>query len=67
MGHLVSFTGIVTFKNGAAVRDVAAQLPLDSSWSRPIARILRRSRFAENVVNQLTRALSPKPSPLPAA
>ena len=28
MGHLVSFTGIVTFKNGAAVRDVAAQLPL---------------------------------------
>jgi TatD DNase family protein len=27
-GHLVSFTGIVTFKNGAAVRQVAAQLPL---------------------------------------
>jgi TatD DNase family protein len=27
-GHLVSFTGIVTFKNGAAVRDVAAQIPL---------------------------------------
>jgi TatD DNase family protein len=30
LGHLVSFTGIVTFKNGTAVRDVAAQLPLDS-------------------------------------
>ena len=29
-GHLVSFTGIVTFKNGTAVRDLAAQLPLDS-------------------------------------
>jgi TatD DNase family protein len=29
MGHLVSFTGIVTFKNGAAVREVAAQIPLD--------------------------------------
>lgn len=29
VGHLVSFTGIVTFKNGAAVRDVAAQIPLD--------------------------------------
>ena len=29
MGHLVSFTGIVTFKNGASVRDVATQLPLD--------------------------------------
>jgi TatD DNase family protein len=29
MGHLVSFTGIVTFKNGAIVREVAAQLPLD--------------------------------------
>jgi TatD DNase family protein len=28
--HLVSFTGIVTFKNGAAVRDVAAALPLDT-------------------------------------
>jgi len=28
LGHLVSFTGIVTFKNGVAVRDVAAQLPL---------------------------------------
>jgi TatD DNase family protein len=28
LGHLVSFTGIVTFKNGQAVRDVAAQIPL---------------------------------------
>jgi TatD DNase family protein len=28
LGHLVSFTGIVTFKNGAAVRDVAARVPL---------------------------------------
>lgn len=28
LGHLVSFTGIVTFKNGAAVREVAAQMPL---------------------------------------
>jgi TatD DNase family protein len=30
LGHLVSFTGIVTFKNGAAVRELAAQLPLES-------------------------------------
>jgi TatD DNase family protein len=29
-GHLVSFTGIVTFKNGANVRAVAAELPPDS-------------------------------------
>jgi TatD DNase family protein len=29
LGHLVSFTGVVTFKNGAAVREVAAQIPLD--------------------------------------
>ena len=28
LDHFVSFTGIVTFKNGAAVRDVAAQIPL---------------------------------------
>src|SRR5437016_3531780 len=28
LGHLVSFTGIVTFKNGASVRGVATQLPL---------------------------------------
>jgi TatD DNase family protein len=28
LGHLVSFTGIVTFKNGAAVRQVAARIPL---------------------------------------
>src|SRR2546428_12328741 len=28
-GHLVSFTGIVTFKNGAAVREVAAHVPSD--------------------------------------
>ncbi len=28
LGHLVSFTGIVTFKNGAAVREVAASLSL---------------------------------------
>ena len=29
LGHLVSFTGIVTFKNGKQVRDVAAHVPLD--------------------------------------
>jgi len=28
LGHLVSFTGIVTFKNGVAVREVAASLAL---------------------------------------
>ncbi len=28
LDHLVSFTGIVTFKNGAAVREVAARIPL---------------------------------------
>ena len=28
LDHLVSFTGIVTFKNGAAVRELAAQVPL---------------------------------------
>jgi TatD DNase family protein len=28
LDHLVSFTGIVTFKNGAAVREVAAKIPL---------------------------------------
>jgi TatD DNase family protein len=28
MDHLVSFTGIVTFKNGRQVREVAAQIPL---------------------------------------
>ena len=27
LNHLVSFTGIVTFKNGASVRDVAAKVP----------------------------------------
>ena len=30
LNHLVSFTGIVTFKNGASVRAVAAELPLDT-------------------------------------
>jgi TatD DNase family protein len=29
LGHLVSFTGIVTFKNGKQVREVAAQVSLD--------------------------------------
>ena len=28
LGHLVSFTGIVTFKNGVSVRAVAARIPL---------------------------------------
>jgi TatD DNase family protein len=28
LDHLVSFTGIITFKNGASVREVAAQIPL---------------------------------------
>src|SRR5436305_392010 len=30
LGHLVSFTGIVTFKNGKQVREVAAKVPLES-------------------------------------
>jgi TatD DNase family protein len=30
LGHLISFTGIVTFKNGATVREVAARVPLDT-------------------------------------
>ena len=30
LGHLVSFTGIVTFKNGGNVREVAAGLPIDA-------------------------------------
>jgi TatD DNase family protein len=30
LGHFISFTGTVTFKNGAAVRAVAAQVPLDT-------------------------------------
>jgi TatD DNase family protein len=29
LGHLVSFTGIVTFRNGKQVREVAARVPLD--------------------------------------
>ena len=29
MGHLVSFTGIATFKNGAGVRETAAAVPAD--------------------------------------
>ena len=29
LGHLVSFTGIVTFKNGTAVREVARRIPTD--------------------------------------
>ena len=29
LGHVVSFTGIVTFKNGKQVRAVAAQVPID--------------------------------------
>jgi TatD DNase family protein len=29
LGHLVSFTGIVTFKNGADVREVSRKVPLD--------------------------------------
>ena len=29
LGHLVSFTGIVTFKNGREVREVAARVPLE--------------------------------------
>ncbi|MFL6513909.1 MAG: TatD family hydrolase [Chthoniobacterales bacterium] len=28
LGHLISFTGIVTFKNGLTVRDVAARVPI---------------------------------------
>jgi TatD DNase family protein len=30
LGHLVSFTGIVTFKNAPIVQDAAAQVPADA-------------------------------------
>jgi TatD DNase family protein len=43
LGHLLSFTGIVTFKNGASVREVAARIPLhkfmvetDSPYLAPV-------------------------------
>jgi TatD DNase family protein len=29
LGHYVSFTGIITFKNSQAIRDIAAELPAD--------------------------------------
>jgi TatD DNase family protein len=29
LGHFISFTGILTFKNSAALRDIAAALPAD--------------------------------------
>jgi TatD DNase family protein len=29
LGHFISFTGILTFKNSAALRDIAASLPVD--------------------------------------
>jgi TatD DNase family protein len=29
LGHYVSFTGILTFKNSQALRDIAAELPAD--------------------------------------
>jgi TatD DNase family protein len=29
LGHLISFTGIVTFKNGRDVREISSQVPID--------------------------------------
>ena len=29
LGHYVSFTGVLTFKNSQALRDIAAELPAD--------------------------------------
>ena len=62
LDHLVSFTGIVTFKNGASVREVAARFRSGNSWSKRTAHISRRCRFAGNVANRRTRALSQKRS-----
>ncbi len=66
LGHLVSFTGIVTFKNGATVRAVAPRSRSTNSWSKPIARIWRPCHFEDSDASQHIPASSRRRSPPPA-
>ena len=54
LGHLVSFTGIVTFKNGAASGKSRPGFASTNSWSKPIALTLRRCHFGVKDVNPPT-------------
>ena len=54
IGSLVSFTGIVTFKNGQNVRDTVAATPLDKLMLETDCPISRPCPIAANAVNRLT-------------
>ena len=58
LGHLVSFTGIVTFKNRRPCRTPPRACPRARSWSRPTARFSRPRRIAGNAASPRTRARS---------
>lgn len=60
LGSLVSFTGILTFKNGHNIRDALAATPLEASCWRPIARFSRPFPIAASAANRLTWWRSPK-------
>jgi len=68
--NLISFTGIVTFKNGAAVREVAAQIPLwkfmvetDCPYLAPVPFRGKRSEPAHTRIVAETIAATRKISP----
>jgi len=52
LGCYIGFTGIVTFKNSAALRAIAAELPADRFLSRPMRRISRRCHIAANATSR---------------
>ena len=56
LGHLVSFTGIVTFKNGASVREVAARLIVRRIHGRDRLSISRPDPFSRETLRTCAHA-----------
>ena len=59
LGHLVSFTGIVTFKNARQVQETAQDCRRTNSWSKPTAPISRPHRIAASAANRRIRGAWP--------
>jgi len=51
MGFYISFSGIVTFKNAEALKEVARQVPLDKFWLKQTLLIWHLFRFVEKPTN----------------
>ena len=63
LGFLISFSGIVTFKNAKAIKEVARTVPLDRILVERTRRTSRRSRIAARPTSRRSCVMWPKKSP----